>query len=99
LREGSGGINSEGVRSSLRWIFCTVVVFVRLVYGIFVDMYIDGIGNETTRKMRLYSMYVFIPNKRERDLKGKTYIELDSASTNNMLYNIAFDDMYLNFEL
>ena len=61
-------------------------------------MYIDGIGNETTRKMRLYSMYVFIPNKRERDLKGKTYIELDSASTNNMLYSIAFDDMYLNFE-
>ena len=59
-------------------------------------MYIDGIGNETTRKMRLYSMYVFIPNKRERDLKGKTYIELDSASTNNMLYSIAFDDMYRN---
>ena len=58
-------------------------------------MYIDGIGNETTRKMRLYSMYVFIPNKRERDLKGKTYIELDSASTNNMLYSNAFDDMYL----
>ena len=44
-------------------------------------------------------MYVFIPNKRERDLKGKTYIELDSASTNNMLYSIEFDDMYLNFEL
>ena len=57
-------------------------------------MYIDGIGNETTRKMRLYSMYVFIPNKRERDLKGKTYIELDFASTNNMLYSNAFDDMY-----
>ena len=40
-------------------------------------------------------MYVFIPNKRERDLKGKTYIELDSASTNNMLYSNAFDDMYI----
>ena len=39
-------------------------------------------------------MYVFIPNKRERDLKGKTYIELDSASTNNMFYSNAFDDMY-----
>ena len=68
-------------------------------YGIFVDMYIDGIGNETTRKMRLYSMYVFIPNKRERDLKGKTYIELDSASTNNMLYSNAFDDMYLVLDI
>ena len=62
-------------------------------------MYIDGIGNETTRKMRLYSMYVFIPNKRERDLKGKTYIELDSASTNNMLYSNAFDDMYLVLDI
>ena len=41
----------------------------RLVYGIFVDMYIDGIGNETTRKMRLYSMYAFILDKRERDLQ------------------------------
>ena len=38
-------------------------------------------------------MYVFIPNKRERDLKGKTYIDLDSASTNNMFYSNAFDDM------
>ena len=47
-------------------------------YGIFVDMYIDGIGNETTRKMRLYSMYVISFQIKGKGIyKGKLSIELD----------------------
>ena len=49
-------------------------------YGIFVDMYIEGIGNETTRKMRLYSMYVISFQIKGKGIyKGKLSIELDET--------------------
>ena len=50
-------------------------------------MYIDGIGNETTRKMRLYSMYVFILNKREGTLisGGRDMKKLSDSSKTSVI--------------
>ena len=51
-------------------------------------MYIDGIGNETTRKMRLYSMYVISFQIKGKGIyKGKLSIELDETVKKTFGFN------------